>query len=156
MFCCVHQGNWLDKRLLLVFRLTCYRLVAVGLPPPASCCAWPMAAHPLRATEELLSSSSATATGSTKSGLWRCVCFSVQVYGVLPSALQHQFRLLLWEERQLLWLWGGCSEGGVSPAQSQDRHDPHQPSGQSLLLVPGQSQEEIQPQKHHFISVFLF
>lgn len=105
-----------------------------------------MAAHPQRATEELCLSRRATATRSTKTLLvTQCLflLFSVQVYGVLPSALQHQFWLLLWEECQLLWLWGGCSEGGVSPAKSQDHHYPHQPSGQSLLLVPGQFQGEV-------------
>lgn len=70
------------------------------------------------------------------------VCFLslCQVYGVLPSALQHQLRLLLWEECQLLWLWCGGSASGSSSAQSQDHHHPHQPSRQSLLLVPGPSQ----------------
>lgn len=65
---------------------------------------------------------------------WLVVC---QVYGVLPSTLQHQFRLLFWEECQLLWLGGGCSESCSSSTQSQDHHHPHQPSGQSVLLVPG-------------------
>lgn len=74
------------------------------------------------------------------SSLWSAACVSVyvcQVYGVLPSALQHQFRLLFWEKCQLLWLWGGCSESCSPPTQSQDHHHPHQSRWQSLLLVSG-------------------
>lgn len=77
------------------------------------------------------------------SSLWSVACVSVyvcQVYGVLPSALQHQFRLLLWEKCQLLWLWGGCSESCSPPTQSQDHHHPHQSRWQSLLLVSGVTQ----------------
>lgn len=75
-----------------------------------------------------------------KSSLWSVFVFAVcQVYGVLPSALQHQFGLLFREECQLLWLWGGCSESCSSPTQSQDHHHPHQSRWQSILLVPGRS-----------------
>lgn len=75
-----------------------------------------------------------------KSSLWSVFVFAVcQVYGVLPSALQHQFGLLFREECQLLWLWGGCSESCSAPTQSQDHHHPHQSRWQSILLVPGRS-----------------
>lgn len=81
--------------------------------------------------------------GADQQRLFVILCMFVfavhQVYGVLSPALQHKFRLLLWEECQLLWLRGGRSEGCGSPAQSQDHHHPHQPSWQSLLLVPGLS-----------------